>query len=79
LTIGFQCGAKNGYGLRLRTTNLADSDSETKNCFGLDLILYSDNLCVVIDLGMRSAKDKPLTRKEREEKRKRRKEKRLKK
>jgi hypothetical protein len=34
---------------------------------------------VVIDLGMRSAKDKPLTKKEREEKRKKRKEKRLKK
>jgi hypothetical protein len=34
---------------------------------------------VVIDLGMRSAKAKPLTKKEREEKRRKRKEKRLKK
>jgi hypothetical protein len=34
---------------------------------------------VVIDLGMRSAKDKPLTKKEREARRKKRKEKRLKK
>jgi hypothetical protein len=34
---------------------------------------------MVINLGMRSAKDKPLTKKEREEKRKKRKEKRLKK
>jgi hypothetical protein len=34
---------------------------------------------VVIDLGMRSAKDKPMTKKEREEKRKKRKEKRMKK
>jgi len=34
---------------------------------------------VVIDLGMGSAKDKPLTKKEREEKRRKRKEKRLKK
>jgi len=34
---------------------------------------------MVIDLGMRSAKDKPLTKKEREERRRKRKEKRLKK
>jgi hypothetical protein len=34
---------------------------------------------MVIDLGMRSAKDKPMTKKEREEKRKKRKEKRSKK
>jgi len=50
-----------------------------ETCFGLKLILYSDNLCVVIELGMRSAKDKPLTKKEREEKRRKHKEKRLKK
>jgi hypothetical protein len=48
-------------------------------CLRLNLILHSDKLCVVIDLGMRSAKDKPLTKKEREEKRRKRKEKRLKK
>jgi hypothetical protein len=34
---------------------------------------------MVIYLGMRSAKDKPMTKKEREEKRKKRKEKRMKK
>jgi len=34
---------------------------------------------MVIKLGMRSAKDKPLTKKEREERRRKRKEKRLKK
>jgi len=34
---------------------------------------------MVIELGMRSAKDKPMTKKEREEKRRKRKEKQLKK
>jgi len=44
-----------------------------------NLILYSNYLNVVIELGMRSAKDKPMTKKERAEKRRKRKEKRLKK
>ena len=44
-----------------------------------NLILYSNYLDVVIELGMRSAKDKPMTKKERAEKRRKRKEKRLKK
>jgi hypothetical protein len=43
------------------------------------LILHSNYLDVVIELGMRSAKDKPMTKKERAEKRRKRKEKRLKK
>lgn len=38
-------------------------------------IIYLDMIIVVIDLGMRSAKKKPLTKKERAEKRKKRKEK----
>jgi hypothetical protein len=42
-------------------------------------IRCSDYFHVVIELGMRSAKDKPMTKKEREEKRRKRKEKRLKK
>jgi len=41
--------------------------------------LFGLFLMVVIELGMRSAKDKPMTKKEREEKRRKRKEKRLKK
>jgi len=40
---------------------------------------YSDYLTMAIELGMRSAKKKPMTKKEREEKRRKRKEKRLKK
>jgi len=43
------------------------------------LILHSNYLDVVIEMGMRSAKDKPMTKKERAEKRRKRKEKRLKK
>jgi hypothetical protein len=39
----------------------------------------SDYLNMAIELGMRSAKKKPMTKKEREEKRRKRKEKRLKK
>jgi hypothetical protein len=48
---------------------------------GLDknLIPYSDYLNVVIVLSMGSAKKKPMTKKEREERRKKHKEKRLKK
>jgi len=41
--------------------------------------LFELSLTVVIELGMRSAKDKPMTKKEREEKRRKRKEKHLKK
>jgi len=41
-------------------------------------IIYSDYFYVAIELGMRSAKKKPMTKKEREEKRRKRKEKRLK-
>ncbi|MDH5459543.1 MAG: hypothetical protein OEW71_00710 [Candidatus Bathyarchaeota archaeon] len=44
-----------------------------------DLIRYSDYFNVVIVLGMRSAKKKPMTKKEREERRRKRKEKRSKK
>jgi hypothetical protein len=52
--------------------------------FGLNfnrknLIPYSDYLSVVIALSMGSAKKKPMTKKEREEKRRKHKEKRLKK
>jgi hypothetical protein len=46
---------------------------------GKDLILFSDYLRVVIALSMGSAKKKPMTKKEREEKRRKHKEKRLKK
>ena len=48
-------------------------------CLGLDedLIPYCGYLSVVIVLGMGSAKKKPMTKKERDEKRKRHKEKRL--
>ena len=41
-------------------------------------IIYLDMIIVVIDLGMRSAKKKPLTKKERKEKRRKRKEKKAK-
>jgi hypothetical protein len=44
-----------------------------------NLILHSDYFVVVFVLSMGSAKKKPMTKKEREEKRKRHKEKRLKK
>jgi hypothetical protein len=48
-------------------------------CLHKILIPYSDYLSVVIALSMGSAKKKPMTKKEREEKRRKHKEKRLKK
>jgi len=59
-----------------------NSVKNSKQCFGVEGLNFYSLVClfdVVIDLGMGSAHDKPLTKKEREEKRRKRKEKRLKK